>query len=266
MQMYATSGPLTVRTRIHKLYTRPQMDFIAWVLDHVPWRGDETVLDIGCGAGAYVEPVCRRLRGAGRLLAGDLSPGMLRDLASQPLPGCVALFNANAMCLPLPNLSCDVVLANHVLALVPEIRQALAEIYRVLRPGGVLVAATNSRYSMQTFLTELETACRALGHPKAIPPSPAQTGFALENGLSLVQPVFPNVERHTLQSELVFPDAGPAMAYIHSLRAAYDPLLPNGITWDALMEQVRRQVHSKVAVQGEYRVPKTTGVFIATRE
>ena len=265
-QMYATSEPLAVRLQTHELYTRPQMDFHAWVLDHVPWRGDETVLDVGCGTGAYVEPVCQRLTGGGRLLSGDLSLGMLRDVASKPSPGCVALLIADAMRLPLPNACCDVVLANHMLYHVPRIEEAVAEIHRVLRPGGTLVAATNSRHSMQAFINEMITACHALGSAIKIPPSPARTRFTLENGAASIEPFFPNVKRYTFESALVFPDAVPAIAYVHSLRHVYAPQLPDGVSWDALIEQVHRQIHSKVAAQGEYRVPKTTGVFVATRE
>ena len=100
-RMYASKEPLAVRIETHKLYTRPKMDFVAWVLDHVSWRGNETVLDIGCGAGFYVEPLHHRLKHGGRLLLGDLSFGMLQDVvASSPL--AENLFNGDAMHLPLP--------------------------------------------------------------------------------------------------------------------------------------------------------------------
>jgi len=53
------------------------------------------------------------------------------------------------------------------------------------------------------------------------------------------------------------------VAYINSLRHAYGPQLPDGLAWETLVEQVERQIHSRIADQGEYRVAKTTGVFIA---
>ena len=265
-QMYATEEPLAVRIRTHRLYTQPQVDFTAWVMDHVPWRGDERILDIGCGSGAYIEPVCQRLAQGGRLLAGDLSWGMLRDVASKSLPAGVVLLSADAMRLPLPDRCCDVVLANHMLYHVPQIEGAVAEIRRVLRPGGCLVAATNARDSMETFATEMADACHALGHSIELPPSPARLRFTLENGWTFLQPCFPDVERDIIESALVFSEAAPPVAYIDSLRHMYAPGLPDGLTWEALIEQVERQIHSQIAAQGEYRVAKTTGVFIATRE
>jgi SAM-dependent methyltransferase len=264
-QMYATEEPLVVRIRTHELYTQPQVDFTAWVLDHVPWRGDERVLDIGCGSGAYIEPVCQRLVKGGRLIAGDVSSGMLRDVASKPLPACAAILNADAMRFPLPDGCCDVVLANHMLYHVPHIEGAVAEIHRVLRPGGCLVAATNARDSMETFNTEMVEACHALGHSIDLPPSPALR-FTLEDGRASLKPCFPDVERDIIESALVFSEAAPPVAYIDSMRHRYAPRLPDGLTWETLIEQVERQIRSRIAAQGEYRVAKTTGVFVATRE
>lgn len=265
-QMYATEEPLAVRIRTHKLYTQPKGDFHAWVLDHVPWRGDERVLDIGCGSGAYVDPVGQRLGRGGHLLAGDISWGMLRDLASKSLPAYVALLNGDAMRIPLPDSCCDVVLANHMLYHVPQIEEAVAEIHRVLRPGGYFVAATNARDAMQAFITEVTDACHTLGYPIEIPPTPARVHFTLENGWALLKPFFPDVEQDALESALVFSEAGPPVAYINSLRHIYGPQLPHELAWETLIAQVERQIRSRIAAQGEYRVAKTTGVFIATRE
>ena len=266
LQMYATEEPLAVRIRTHELYTQPKVDFHGWVLDHVSWRGDERVLDIGCGSGAYVEPVCRRLTQGGRLLAGDISWGMLRDVASKSLPVCAVLLNGDAMRLPLPDSCCDVVLANHMLYHIPQIEQAVAEVHRVLRPGGHFVAATNARDAMQAFITEVEEACHALGYPAEIPPSPARLRFTLENGWDFLRPCLPNVEQDAFESVLLFSEAAPPVAYINSLRHIYGPQLPEGLAWETLIGQVERQIRSKVAARGEYRVAKTTGVFVATRE
>jgi SAM-dependent methyltransferase len=264
--MYATEEPLAVRIRTHALYTQPQVDFTAWVLDHVPWRGDERVLDIGCGSGAYIEPVCRRLTQGGCLLAGDLSWGMLRDVAAKPLPAGVALLNADATRLPLPDGCCDVVVANHMLYHVAHIEGAVAQIHRVLRPGGYLVTATNARDSMERFITEMVEACHALDRSIKLPPSSARLRFTLENGRAFLQPCFPNVAQDVIESALVFSEAAPPVAYINSLRHIYGPGLPDGLTWEALVAQVERQIRARIAAQGEYRVVKTTGVFIATRE
>ncbi len=263
-KVYATDGPLRVRTRTHELYTRPPIDFFAWVLDHISWRGDEVVLDIGCGAGAYVERVCTRLEGDGCLMSADLSMGMLRDVAKL-FAGSVVLLNADAADLPLPDRCCDVVLANHMLYHVPQIERAIAEARRVLRPGGRLLAATNGRRAMQSFADEIEAACRVLGCEIEIPDSPVRVRFNLQNGRPLVGSIFSQVEMDQLESALVFPAAEPAVAFINSMRHLYASVLPDSVTWDMMLQQVGRQIQAVVAERGEYRVPKTSGVFLATR-
>ena len=263
--MYATEEPLAVRVRTHKLYTQPPLDFQAWVLDHVPWRGDERVLDVGCGSGSYVEPLCQWLGRGGRMLAADLSGGMLRDLAARSLPAFVDLLNGDATRIPLRDGCCDVVLANHVLFHVPQMERAVAEIRRVLRPGGYLVAATNARDAMQAFITEMEEAGRALGYAVEIPPVPARVRFTLENGWAILRPHFLGVRQDVVESALVFAEAAPAVAYIDSMRLVYEPQLPDGLAWEALIEQVECQIRSRITDRGEYRVAKTAGVFVATR-
>ena len=228
-------------------------------------RGDETVLDIGCGSGTYTEKILQRLSSEGRLLSADLSMGMLREMGAMPFPGRLYRLNADVIALPRPDGCCDLVLANHFFYHVPQIEQAIAEIHRVLRPGGKLVAATNSRYAMEALFEEIETACAALGHRVKIPPPPARTRFTLENGAAFLEPFFCQVRCPVLESALVFPEAAPAAAYVDSLRAAYEHLLPEGIAWEELTEQVRRQIAAQIAREGEYRVPKASGAFVVVK-
>ena len=168
---YATEDHLAVRIRTHERYTQPQQDFTAWILDLIPWRGDETVLDAGCGAGLYVPALTERLTSGGRIISADLSLGMLRDVAAKSFAGDTNLLNANLLSIPLPNESCDVLLANHMLYHVPDIPAAIAEIKRVLKPGGYLIAATNARDSMMQLVEEIKAAYQALGERIEIPPS-----------------------------------------------------------------------------------------------
>ena len=272
---YATDERLALRIRTHQRYTQPQVDWAEWVLAHVaafrPKGRPLLVLDVGCGSGLYLEPVCDRLTSDDHLWSLDLSLGMLRDLASRSLPENITLVNADVLSLPLPDTCYDVVLANHMLYEIEPIDRALVEIKRVLRPGGCLVAATNSRHSMQAFFSEMMAASRALGYAIEIPPAPAQTRFTLENGRSWLAPHFPRLERHVLKSCLVFPIANlaanlaakPAVAYVNSLQNAYGPRLPQGLSWEALIERVASQIAAKIAMQGAYRVPKTVGAFVA---
>jgi cyclopropane fatty-acyl-phospholipid synthase-like methyltransferase len=77
-QAYANSDNLQARANIYR-YQQPQIDLTGWALEQVSWRGDERVLDVGCGPGQYLRRLAQRP--GLQLIAIDLSRGMLVDLA-----------------------------------------------------------------------------------------------------------------------------------------------------------------------------------------
>lgn len=104
------------------------------------WRASGDVLEVGIGTGANLSYYAR---GAVRLTGLDPSPGML-DAARTKADGLgldVTLVEGDAMALPFPDASFDTVVSTLVLCGVPEVRGALAEMVRVLRPGGQLLLA-----------------------------------------------------------------------------------------------------------------------------
>jgi ubiquinone/menaquinone biosynthesis C-methylase UbiE len=102
------------------------------------------VADVGCGNGFDL----RQLVSGGRCRHAfglDLSGGMLRSL--EELAGrseWLTLIQADAQRLPLRDGVVDVALAMHILYHVPDVPAAVAELRRIVRPGGTLLASTNS--------------------------------------------------------------------------------------------------------------------------
>ena len=106
-----------------------------------PIRPGEAVLDLGCGAGFDAIIAAFVVGPAGRVVGIDISPEMLAiaetGRAEARLTN-VGFGEAAVEALPFSNDSFDVALSNGVLNLVPDKPAALAEIFRVLRPGGRL--------------------------------------------------------------------------------------------------------------------------------
>jgi SAM-dependent methyltransferase len=107
-------------------------------------RGDEDVLDAGCGTGLTTLRIAERFPGC-QVHGLDLSPKMIKvagnDAAKRDLK--VDLRTGSITDLPYPDAAFEVVLTNimfHHLDLA-EKRQAVAEIARVLRPAGRYVSA-----------------------------------------------------------------------------------------------------------------------------
>jgi SAM-dependent methyltransferase len=119
---------------------------VACVVDLV--RGAD-VLEVGCGTGLILS----RLEGvAGRLTGADLSPGMLSRASARGH----AVVRADATRLPFADGTFDAVVSFKVLAHVPAVRSALAEMARVLRPGGVLAAEFYNRRSLRGLIKRLK--------------------------------------------------------------------------------------------------------------
>jgi len=257
-QQYRNQDNLETRMRTHERYSAPQVDFVSWVLERISWRGDEVVLDAGCGAGAYVEAVGRR---ACRTIAGDLSPGMLRALEDAD----VARVNLDAQRLPLARETVDVVLANHMLYHVPDREMAVGEFARVLRPAGRLLAATNSARSMGELEEVAARAGATLGAGDVVNVN-ATLSFTLENGAALLTRHFSHVTRHDLPGALVFPEPQPVIDYLVSSRERYVKFLPRGVTWGEVVEALRSLLAAHIAEHGEFRVNKMAGVFVCRNE
>ena len=102
-------------------------------------REGDRVLDIGSGSGTDAL-ICARLVGSkGKVYGLDMTAEMRAKLrASAKTAGVdnIEVLEGDAESIPLPDASVDVVTSNGVLNLVPDKPRAIAEIQRVLKPGG----------------------------------------------------------------------------------------------------------------------------------
>lgn len=255
---YRTQDNLSVRIRTHEKYSEENVDFTSWILDAISWRGDEVVLDVGCGAGIYMDAVRQRTP---TYIGGDLSLGMLRGFATRN----ATLVNLDAQYIPLAAHSVDVILANHMLYHVPDITQALREFQRTLRPGGRLIAATNSNRNMAELeQLQRETLWR-LGLPASQGTRPNLT-FTLEDGVSILSKWFGNVQRRDLPGALVFPEPQPVVDYLASSHDRFEAYLPHGLGWQDVAQTLRAILQEKIAAQGAFRVHKLSGAFVCWNE
>ena len=154
-RLYSESGPSS-----QSLFQQPQISFIyekGW-RQSFAWAGfpgeesefatalswfssappNALLLDLSCGSGLFTRRFAASARF--RTVAMDFSDNMLKEThASAP---AVPLFRADAARLPLQTGSVDCVHAGAALHCWPSPSSALAEISRVLKPGGVFVGST----------------------------------------------------------------------------------------------------------------------------
>jgi arsenite methyltransferase len=102
-------------------------------------KAGESVIDLGCGAGIDTLLAARLVSPGGRAIGLDTLPEMLVQAKTNARDGGitnVAWLRGELESIPLPDASVDVAISNGVLNLSPRKGRAMAEIFRVLRPGG----------------------------------------------------------------------------------------------------------------------------------
>ncbi|HNT74456.1 MAG TPA: methyltransferase domain-containing protein [Anaerolineae bacterium] len=104
-------------------------------------RPGETVLELGPGPGAFTLDAAQRVGPAGKVIAVDIQPEMIAQVQARVQAAGVTNVDthvANAYELPLEDASVDRAYLITVLPEIPDPVRALCEIYRVLKPGGVV--------------------------------------------------------------------------------------------------------------------------------
>jgi CAAX protease family protein len=111
------------------------------VLDRIGIRPGEYVLDLGPGPGAFTVGAAQRAGSEGKLIAVDIQPEMIAQVEQRVREAAltnVETHIASAHHLPLDDGSVDRAFLVTVLPEIPDPARALAELYRVLRPDGML--------------------------------------------------------------------------------------------------------------------------------
>lgn len=256
---YRDSSNLDARIAVHRLFSTNQMGWYRWYFDHLTLAASAVILDIGCGPGPLWCDQLQRIPPEWQITLADLSPGMVTQ-AEANLRAAGArndprfhFQTADAQSLPFDDNSFDAALANHMLYHVPDLPQALAEIRRVLRPGGRLFAATNGAGHMQ----ELADLLAPFASDAPLGPAPERR-FGLENGAQQLAQQFAHVERHDYEDSLEITDVTPLVAYVLSTR---------NMLWNAdaepSVEALTRHFDTILARDGVIHISKASGLFIA---
>lgn len=127
------------------LYSRYRLH--SWLRRLVPIAGPgETALDVGCGTGHHL----RWLDERGFRTAGVDGSGEMLAHAQESAPQAV-LVRADVDALPFPDAAFEVVLCLEVLRYLADPSRCLAEIRRVLRPGGACVLTATPRWNLNGY-------------------------------------------------------------------------------------------------------------------
>ena len=113
-----------------------------WGFSHLTLRGDEEVLDCGCGGGANIAVFLKKLS-AGRVTGLDYSPVSVEKAravnADAIAAGRCSVVQGDVQALPFEDGQFDVVTAFETVYFWPNPAHCFAQVHRVLRRGGVFM-------------------------------------------------------------------------------------------------------------------------------
>ena len=197
-RQYSTSEKLAARARLHQNYSIGEVAWFPWVAKRLAIKEDDQVVDVGCGPGWFWAAAAEMLPTRINLTLVDTSEGMIAEATSRCNsigPWHVEGRVADAQSLPLPDATFDAVVAMHMLYHVPDQATAIAEMHRVLKPGGVLAVTTNGTENLQ----QLYALTTVLGSE---PVDPAATAFGFDVADRLMRRQFGNVSHEIHPSSL----------------------------------------------------------------
>jgi SAM-dependent methyltransferase len=193
---YATEAGLLARRAAYRHATGPNAPEL--VFQAVAEVHPSRYLEVGCGPGELAERVAGEL--AAEVVAVDSSERMVELARARGVDARVG----DVQDLAFSDGEFDCAVAAWMLYHVPDVPRALAELARVLRPGGRLVAVTNGLDHLQELRDLLGLGQRP------------DTTFSRENGEELLRPHFARVELRDASGAVTFPDRDAALAYVRA--------------------------------------------------
>jgi ubiquinone/menaquinone biosynthesis C-methylase UbiE len=204
-------------------------------------------LDVGCGTGVFTAVILERCAPQ-YVVAVDPAVAQIDHARAEPVGARADFHVADAQALPFASERFDVVSAALVMNFVPDRAQALAEMHRVTRPGGLIAAYVWDFAADLSPSGPLRRALHGAGVDVAPVPGTASSGLealrALFAGAGLEE-----VVTRVIEVAMPFPDFE---AFWHAQALSYGPLAKTVATLpESTLEQVREAMRADLVPRGD---------------
>lgn len=249
-EQYRDATNLSARMALHQRFSTNPQDLPRWLFEQLDLAADAHIIELGCGNGALWWENRERIPPGWRITLTDLSPGMLAEARTRlgELTQVVEYRVADAQAIPFADDLFDAAIANHMLYHVPDVKLALSELRRVLRPAGVFYAATNGPQHMR----ELDDLVRTVEPALAF--SDPSANFGLETGGSQLARWFDTIVLTRFPVALEVDDVEALVAYI---RSTYE----GAALTERQLTSLREMAAGEIAQRGAFHVTKDVGLF-----
>jgi SAM-dependent methyltransferase len=252
---YGDATNLNARIRLHQRFSLNPYGWLRWIFDQFDLPAQCRILELGCGPGSLWLENLDRIPNGWEMLLTDFSTGMLEQI-QQNLGGKggfrFQLLDANTTPLPFAEATFDAVIANHMLYYITDKPELLAEIQRVLLPGGRFYASTIG----ERHLVELVDLISRFD-PKLAAWGAGANPFTLGNGAEMIAEYFPDVSLHHYEDGLVVTEVEPLLAYIMSSKLELE---------DIRITELKKFLEDEMKRNGGVlRITKVSGIFISSK-
>ncbi|MET7020091.1 class I SAM-dependent methyltransferase [Bacillus mycoides] len=254
-RQYNVSNYLQTRIDTHTYFEEKRVHVDEVVIEHLQLQGEEKILEVGCANGKFLS-LLQNNGHKGQLTGFDQSKTMISEAAITN--NTIEWKLGDASKLPFEANCYDWVIARHMLYHMKDVEKTIQGFHKVIRPGGALLATTNSKVSLPRIVEMCNKMLVAFDLPKT---SPAVAPFCLENGKDLLQSVFPIVEETIIHNALVFHHSIPIVNYISSMFPSLN--IPDNMSLHTEMKEwLKEEIENELTIHdGIWSDPKTLVIY-----
>lgn len=256
-------GRLADKANIYS-YLPDTVDIPGWDLNQLNWSGVRRVFDAGCGAGRHLARLSSVT--TAEAVGMDPSVGAVTKARDNSRSGDVQVVAGQLEQLPFAAGRFDAVLAMQMLYNLPDLDRGLAEVRRVLAPGGRLLAATNSLHNLEELNDLFGQAVQyATGRAwTGTEVDLIQARFTVENGSDQLRRHFATVDLRRFEQSVPITSAEAVAAHISSSRVWREGAAQGTVPWDRVTNAAGEIAAERIAMDGSFVATIRQGVFICS--
>ena len=209
---YRNASNISARIQLHTRFSKNKKGWFTWIYERLNLRDGMNILEVGCGDGTLWKGL--NIPEKISLTLTDISEGMIRDV--RKVFGedrkYLRLLSCDCQAVPFEDNTFDLVVANHVLFYCGDVEKACREIYRVLKPGGRVIAATYGKHHME----EINRLVLGFDERIVLSSQCLYERFGKENGGSILEKMFKEVCWEEYEDSLCVNEPEPLISYILS--------------------------------------------------
>lgn len=251
---YVNASNIMARINLHEFYSTNKEGWFPWVYRMCKIKPSMKILEVGCGNGALWSKNIDKIPAGLEITLSDISEGMLKDARESIKDvkfGPIFSFEClDAAHLPYADQSFDLVVANHCLFYCDDVSATIAELRRVLKAGGRLIASTYGRKHMKEIAKLVHDFNPKINLSKVA----LYERFGLDDGDELFADYFDKVTKLKYEDEIYLEDPAPLISYILSCHGNQNELI--------LGHFHEFKTYVEKNVEGGFKISKDAGLII----